>query len=251
MPDTLVSIHSHTTKIRVQAMPNLWQLFKDAPEQHSVIHVRNLQTSLAIGRDAWGRQGKLQPVLISISVSLKQPFESASSEDAVTESTIHYGTLSKAILEFCGQQEVDAENMRAQGIIRDRPLSVFSNNLIQHLNMPISGKPAILHAKVSWLQVKITLPKASLQGSGICFSDTMAWSDSPTAPPTKVSSLHLRDLQISAIIGVNTVERLAKQVVVANVTLEPWSNEADAYNELEQIVVKVSYSQSPSQSSEG
>ena len=63
-----------------------------------MIQVNNLQTNLKVGTDAWGRAGKLQPALISATVSLLQDFGTAAMGDDVDQSTIHYGILSKEIL---------------------------------------------------------------------------------------------------------------------------------------------------------
>jgi len=51
--------------------------------------------------------------------------------------------------------------------------------------------------------------------------------------------LKLHELRVPAIIGVNGNERKAKQVVVCSVEMERWDRMVDAYNELEEIVVKV------------
>lgn len=58
--------------------------------------------------------------------------------------------------------------------------------------------------------------------------------------------LKLRELHVPTIIGVNGNERKARQVIVVSVEMERWDRMVDAYNELEEIVVKVSTSSSPS-----
>jgi dihydroneopterin aldolase len=54
------------------------------------------------------------------------------------------------------------------------------------------------------------------------------------------SVLKIHDMRIPTLIGVNKNERLARQIVVVNVEIDPYvCKEHDCYNELEQIVVKV------------
>ena len=52
-------------------------------------------------------------------------------------------------------------------------------------------------------------------------------------------TLKLHRLRIPTLIGVNSNERLAKQIVLSNIELDFWSMASDLYNELEEIVVKV------------
>lgn len=101
---------SKTMDAKSPQLIHTWDLIQAVGKPHSVVRVRNLQTSLIVGTDAWGRKGKNQPVLISASASLRNPFESASSEDAVTGSTIHYGIMSKAILGACKLFSVDSSS---------------------------------------------------------------------------------------------------------------------------------------------
>jgi hypothetical protein len=77
-----------------------WDFAIAAGEPTSIIRVQNLQTNLKVGVDAWGRAGKLQPVLISAAVSLRENFDTAATGDDVDQSTIHYGVLSKEILKL-------------------------------------------------------------------------------------------------------------------------------------------------------
>src|SRR5438874_7268817 len=61
------------------------------------IFVRNLTLNTRVALDAWGRE-KPQPVLISVVISLSRSFQSAAEKDELNQSTVHYGTLSKAVI---------------------------------------------------------------------------------------------------------------------------------------------------------
>ena len=211
-----------------------WELSQKLSEPHSIIRVQNLQTSLSIGRDAWGREGKLQPVLLSIAVSLKKPFESASEEDAVTGSTIHYGVLSKAILKFCDRLDVKSSPVALRRFLSSLSASLTGEDDERIVTV---GKDLF-----QYLELEVHLPKASLIGSGISLTLTSLGRGIHQGDGLALNScvLRIHNLRIPTLIGVNAVERLAKQIVIANVSLDPWGYEKDSFSELEEIVVKVS-----------
>lgn len=255
-----------------------WDLLQEAGKQHSVIRVRNLQTSLVVGRDAWGREGKAQPLLISASVSLREPFQSASNEDAVTGSTVHYGILSKKILETCKLFSVNPEEHSMKtlsslareiehGLTRREATSSAPGSLFWELREGITPEtlsnlaleidhgltrmeiassaptptPAILPSSVvKLLEIKVMLPKASLLGEGVSLTDFSLLYDGSIL---KAYVLTLHDLKIPTLIGVNPNERLAKQLVVATIKIDGIERPRPShfYHVLEQIVVKVSY----------
>jgi dihydroneopterin aldolase len=198
--------------------------------------VRNLQTKLPIATDAWGRAGKLQPVLISCSVYLREVFGEASEKDEVTGgSTVHYGSLSNAILEavavfYGGSLRHIVERIR--------------DSLVAEEDRNVEG---LLTSKIlNVLTITITLPKASLLGSGLSFTQSTTY-DASSPKFTGVSyALKLQDLHIPTLIGVNANERLAKQMVVANVEVDRWVKEEDCYVELERIIVSVRLHSYPS-----
>lgn len=89
------------------------------------------------------------------------------------------------------------------------------------------------------LSLEILLPKASLLGSGVSLRGDFIYEEGHHGPSAYSMVLQLRELRVPAIIGVNGNERKAKQVIVANVEMERWDRMVDAYNELEEIVIKV------------
>ncbi len=105
--------------------------------------------------------------------------------------------------------------------------------------------PVLKGVGVKTLEVQVRLPKASLLGDGVCFKGTFGFEEGVQGVEriegVSVYSMTLRlcDLRIPTIIGVNTNERLAKQVVVCNLEIDKWDKMVDCYCELEEIVVKV------------
>lgn len=198
-----------------------------------------MQTSLVVGTDAWGRPGKAQPVLISASVSLREPFESASSEDAVTGSTVHYGSLSKEILIACQHFST-----RSDVLPDSKTLLYFAQIIRSQLIRGASGtgNSILSSSMITMLDIQVMLPKASLLGHGVSLIDYSMYSQSSPAPVALACVLTLHGLKIPTLIGVNPNERLSKQLVIATVKVDTLIHHADTsklYNRLEEIVVKV------------
>lgn len=233
---------------KMATLKTSWQLAAAAGEPHTTIRVRNLQAVVEVGRDAWGRAGKAQPVLISATLSLRAPFDEASAADSVNnKSTVHYGILSKAILEA-------AESFRTEST-GHTTVRALLNHISRHLTgecitiepvPPAAANPhhpVVDRSVMTSLKLEVLLPKASLIGSGASLSGTTLYASSGACKAYSMS-LKLHGLRIPTLIGVNPNERLAKQIVVANVELEPWASDSpssDSYNEFEEIVVKVCY----------
>ena len=231
---------------------NSWEVFIAVGQPPAKISVRNLQAIIRIGKDAWGREGKVQPVLISATVSLRKPFATASVQDAVTKSTVHYGTLSKAILEATQ----DFPNQGGQSETHGKMASV--KDLMRCIEDRLAPKKQLVGREgkseglldrdlVSSLELEITLPKALLSSTtGVSRISTILFDELGERRGYEQEywgmSLVLRNLQLSTLIGVNSNERLAKQIVIVNIELDVWTTERDVYNELEDVAVKVSRS---------
>lgn len=234
----------------MQKIQTSWAIATAAGEAHTTIRVRNLQTTIKLGRDAWGRAGKVQPVLISVKISLRRPFETASEEDSVNASTIHYGTLSKAILEAVGAFNVTTGLSTLRqfldylvGYLTSFTLDQKSDANPTNFN---DWKPVLDTYMIRLLELKITLPKASLIGTGVSLVGSCLYPSSNHGHSRGVADhydigLGLHGLRIPTLIGVNSNERLAKQIVVADIEIDQWTTEKDLYPELEDVVVKVNY----------
>lgn len=226
---------------QMELMHSSWDVMFAAGEPHTVIRVQNLQTSAKVGTDAWGREGKLQPVLISATVALRYPFETASIDDEVDQSTIHYGILSKAILEAVANFPHTSYSFN--GSIVSFAENIFER-LIGHENknrtVYYKEEQHVVNRKMtSSLQLKVMLPKASLLGSGVSVTETRTF-DTDGVPGVRSRTLSVHDLRIPTLVGVNPNERLAKQIVVTNLEIDRWFWSENYYARFEQFLVKVS-----------
>ena len=244
------------------AVMNSWDLAVAVGQPPAKISVRNLQAIIRVGNDAWGREGKVQPVLISATVSLRKPFGTASIEDKVDSNTIHYGTLSKAILEaakdFHDRGGVETalgkqSSVKALTVHIEDKLTSFTldgERYFGHL-VSIGSRHGRIDDAVTFLdrslvhslELEITLPKALLSSTiGVSRRSTTLLGEINTPGDYEEHwgmSIVLRGLQVPTLIGVNSNERLAKQLVIANIEIDLWLTKQDVYNELEEIVVKV------------
>lgn len=212
----------------------------DAGEPSARVQVRNLQCSLTGPCDAWSRQGRPQPALISVEVWLREPFETSSATDAVTADTVHYGLLAKAVngtlkrLERAGAEDPVAQPA-SPSCLSDCLGAVWEDLVDGTGDTP----PFLNTTTISYLRVSIQLTKASLAGDG----PTLTWAASFQRDGKL--SLHARSLAIHGIripilIGVNANERMAKQRVIAHLDIEPMEQWADSHCEIESVLVEVS-----------
>ncbi|KAK0731707.1 hypothetical protein B0H67DRAFT_475635 [Lasiosphaeris hirsuta] len=230
--------------------PNLvstWAVQARAGEPLAVVSVRNLQSIVYVGHDAWGRPQKAQPMLISASISFAQLFKLAAANDRLGDDTVHYGSLSKAILEgirewtipiqdeFGGPTAVEVLDdlwCRLTGKTIEATAGVVVSRIKVHREPFLSAETK---EGVRSLSVTITFPKASLLGSGVSLTATSVFGE----PGMSALALRLDSLRVPTLIGVNDNERLAKQVVVVSITIEKlgWTPK-DFYTELEALVVQ-------------
>ncbi|KAL0939385.1 dihydroneopterin aldolase family protein [Colletotrichum truncatum] len=226
-----------------------WQVRAEAGEPFAVIRVRDLQSTIQAGTDAWGRKNKSQPVFVSAELSMASPFDAASSSDRVSDDTVHYGLLAKAII-----ASLDGINRRPQPAgkashvhLRDAvsqiwaDLTGFSPDGQQVA--AAEGNVGFLRDRISlvrYMNLSVTLPKASLLGSAVSLSTSAVFSPEKVQSPVVVwsSCLRIHELRVPTLIGVNDNERLAKQVVVADVEVEHFDATEDIYVGIESIIVK-------------
>lgn len=163
----------------------------------------------------------------------------AVAEDSVDNaSTVHYGILSKAILEAVETFPTAQTNGTLRCLL-DHVLKHLTGIGLDFTGSTSGGeRPVITRPTLKSLELNFLLPKASLIGSGVSLSVTTVYTPSGDAEMYSMS-LKLHDLRIPTLIGVNANERLAKQIVGTNIELDTWSPHTDLYNELEELVVKV------------
>ncbi|TDZ28049.1 hypothetical protein CTRI78_v012149 [Colletotrichum trifolii] len=234
-----------------------WQVRAEAGEPSAVIRVCGLQGTIQAGTDAWGRRGKSQPIVASVELSMASPFHAASASDRVGDDTVHYGLLAKTMLSSFETINKDAEavsdpssytTLRAAA---DRIWSDITGFTLQDLAGAESGltlEPAkgggFLSGKlpaVRYMNLGVTLPKASLLGSGVTFFISAVFTpykDNLVATVTRSCSLGIHGLRLPTLIGVNSNERLARQVVQVDVDIDMFDASEDVYVEIEDAIVK-------------
>lgn len=247
-----------------------WQVRAEAGEPQAVVRVRNLQSAMAAGRDAWGRAARPQPVLLSSEVSFARAFETASARDAVNAETAHYGNLSKTLLAgmalFSPPSSSSGQKARSAGAQGDkkengdgpRTADVFEILWVKMTGRVVDGScvalppdqvPFLDAARLRSLGLTLYLPKASLLGEGVslattaCFraADELAAGGGGKRNPLRsyARSLRLHGLRVPTLVGVNPNERAAKQMVVVDVEIDRFDVQEDIHAELEGAVIKV------------
>ncbi|KAJ3495478.1 hypothetical protein NLG97_g3371 [Lecanicillium saksenae] len=216
----------------------------------STIKVKSLNATIQGPQDAWGRPDRPQPIAISAAVSLDAPFGASSSTDTVAGDTVHYGLLSKAILSILAtatpinslRQLLDTTWVEMTGFdSRGQDIRASAQQEQQ-----VQQAPFLHFAQLRALEITLHLPKATLLGDGVsltvaCGFEPAAGSDAQVKSIMRQSavSLKIHGLRVPTLIGVNSNERLAKQVVIASVEVDRLEDDVDVYPELEQVVVKV------------
>ncbi|KAI1357106.1 Dihydroneopterin aldolase-domain-containing protein [Xylaria sp. FL0043] len=252
---------------------NAWQVRADAGEPRAIVRVRNLQSIMVAGRDAWGRASKPQPVLLSSEVSFARPFETASTNDAVNAETVHYGNLSKTLLSgmelFSSSpssslpsgsnkkaEASHAKGEKAGAVPPPHTADVFELLWVKmtgrvvdgsRVALPLDQVPFLDATKLRSLSLTLHLPKASLLGDGVslttaaCFADAEDFAGEKKRNPLRsyARCLRLHGLRVPTLIGVNSNERAAKQMVVADVEIDRFDVREDIHSELEGAVVAI------------
>jgi FolB domain-containing protein len=181
------------------------------------VTVKALAVTATVGFDAWGRT-KAQPVLISLIVSFKKAFDSAAATDQVDESTVHYGNLSKNVIAAVEAKSKEKLSMHDLMVV------------IEAAAKATIPSPESVHA----LELEVCLPKASLLGNAVCLQYSRAeWA--------VARRLHIKDLTLPTVVGVNDHEKKMKQQLLVNVWVDGIATDsaADHYGEVEQVVIKV------------
>lgn len=258
-----------------------WRALADAGEPVAVVRVRNLQGAIPVGRDAWGRAGKLQPVLLSSAVSFAAPFAadpgSSGNSDKLDDGTVHYGTLSKTLLgslELWGQvnkPKKTASGSPAEGNVAatadiQTPRTADVVELLwvrmtgrvvdgSRIALPLDQLPFLDASKLRSLTLTVQLPKASLLGAGVSLTTTASFredvmkggedgkddEDSNKNPLRSYSrSLRIAGLHVPTLVGVNSNERKAKQMLIADVEIDRFDVADDIHSDLEKMIVDVS-----------
>lgn len=217
----------------------------------STIKVKNLQTTVQGPMDPWARLDRPQPLSISAAVALDEPFGASSASDTVATDTVHYGLLSKAILSILAgaapikslRHLLDTIWVEMTGFdTRGRSVKAGTEQ------QPAQGQLPFLHfARLRALEITLELPKGTLLGDGVSLTVTGGFQPAPADGETVVTSvmvqsavaLKIKGLRVPTLIGVNSNERTAKQVVIVNAEIDRLEDDLDVYPELEQVITQV------------
>lgn len=210
----------------------------------SVVRVKNLRSIIAGPHDAWGRSSRPQPFTISASVGFQSSFTSSSSTDHLSEDTVHYGLLAKAILAILNRIAQEPKDRSLRDVLDTMWIDLSGFDTFGVPQQPVGGQPFLNVATISSLEIVADLPKASLLGDGISIATAASFQciDGVVVVSARTQSLKLRELRVPTLIGVNSNERLAKQVVIANLEIEGLDDTGDTFCLLEDVLVKVSTS---------
>ena len=248
-------------------------------QKHTQIRVQNLQSNALVGTDLWGgkdqkgRSNRYQPILVSVNVALRERFDHAAQTDRLDDGTVNYSTLTKTIFKVLKSRGADRNDpgshlagwpgieldwslsdfldwifvyltgRRANGTVPDAASAhMYIRDGCPSLGGPMYERPLLSMESMQELELSVKLPKGTLLSEGVSLTVASGYLQGQRlyneAPYRAVLKLH--DIRIPTLIGLNANERLAKQMVIASVEVDPYCvAEMDHYNELEQLVVKV------------
>ncbi|KAJ3359766.1 trifunctional dihydropteroate synthetase [Allomyces javanicus] len=170
-----------------------------------VIHVRDLVVRNRVGVDSWERS-KPQP--LHISVAAYTDIDAAGALDSLT-SSIHYGTMTTLVTEFGERHAFKSMEALAVGLARMLIDTFGGAKGLRQVAITVEKPRALLHAACTGVHIVRTEADFAADGA-------------PAAPRADHQDrIYIRDLSLSAIIGVNPWEREEKQLVVLNLDLVP------------------------------
>lgn len=274
-------ITSATTPAANPAAPlrSTFSVLAAAGEPVATVRVRNLQAVIPCGRDAWGRPGKVQPVLLSSELSFRSPFSASSADDRLVDSeTAHYGNLSKTLLG--GLESLGGPGSTITTTTTEpsqEPSSPSSSAVFELLWVRLTGRvpdgstvalppdqvPFLDARTLRSLSLTINLPKASLLGGGgVSLTTTAAFKAKSALIPGGANddngnnddedqvknpidayarTLRISGLHVPTLVGVNANEREARQMLVAEVEIDRFDvTGEDVHDQIERVIVDVS-----------
>lgn len=170
-------------------------------EVNDCVYLKDLQVSAIVGPDAWGRQGQIQPVLISV-----KWYNHISSSDALHD-TLNYSKMTKDIT---GSMKENYDSFTSAHALADYiyQVAVLGNWNGLALSVQVHLPKAVLHANKGLKYISHYQMKELESGR-------MAFTEDQLYPKTLIE-----DVKLLCIIGVNDHERLAKQSVRVNLVIE-------------------------------
>lgn len=180
------------------------------------LHIANLSLRLSLGVDAWER---LNPQPVTLDIQVHTNVSQAGRSDHLPYS-IHYGVLVKEVEKHCQKYEYGTLEALADAVAK---VCIFVCRAPK-VTLRVQKPRSLLHAK--WAGVEVfRIPedfvhedgrKAQLQDD---VQDLSSVKLSPSSDSAAHDKLIVKDLLISAILGVNPWERVDKQVLKVNLTV--------------------------------
>jgi dihydroneopterin aldolase len=178
----------------------------ETPATQAVVSVRNLQLpSGALAPNIW-HETKEQPALASVSLWLRESFTSAASQDALDDSTVHYGELSKRV-------RANYESKEGQGSVLD---GMFQAAEHMARKPKPDGHDKFVAKRIA---AKLTLPKASAFGDELAMSQVKLYNELG-AMIQWFKTFSCKNMRIPTLIGVNAYERKGKQPLVVDFAVD-------------------------------
>ena len=183
-------------------------------QDQDAISIRHLQLPHGVIAPYIWSEPKDQPVLLNIKLVLKNTFTSAASLDELDESTVHYGILAKQIRAASRQDQTLDQMLSA---VHDAIISMGQKN---------SGRFILAQS-----EIEVEMPKASMHGEGATLLRMTRYSESGSSEKA-TDTFSAQDVKIMTLVGVNAIERSAKQPLVANMTLSTNALDSKALDSL-------------------
>lgn len=159
------------------------------------IHLRNLRVSATIGRDAWGRASRAQPIITSLQLHVDTT--SAGNSDNLKD-TLSYGQMYREVIGKADRASFESIDDLASS------LGELFNNW--------PGKR---------VELQVLAPKASLRAEGGLTKECSWELGHSWKQCTLIShAWTIRGLKLACIIGVNPHERFEKQIVNIDLQIE-------------------------------
>lgn len=188
----------------------------------NTVFLKDMPFMLSVGKDAWNRENKPQPVSITLRVNNVKSIHDAAASDDISQS-LDYGKLYKNIQSKLG-------NPGDQHRFAD-----IAKQVLAAVEVPETSS-----------SVEVDFPKAALRAEGGLRYTVNGDKDRDVMNVHK--TLQILGIKCACIIGVNPHERREKQIVVVNLTFRGEYNTKDAtaieialdhYREIIEMVVKV------------
>ncbi|KAF7505135.1 hypothetical protein GJ744_001201 [Endocarpon pusillum] len=188
----------------------------------NTVFLKDMPFMLSVGKDAWDRENKPQPVSITLRVNNVKSIHDAAASDDISQS-LDYGKLYKSIQSKLG-------NPGGHDCLSD-----IAKQVLAAVEVPETSS-----------SVEVDFPKAALRAEG-GLRYTANWDKDPDVTNVH-KTLQVLGIKCACIIGVNPHERREKQIVVVNLTFRSTFHTKEAtgmeialdhYHKIIEMVVKL------------